>query len=1017
MNVYHALTIKERANLLSKYKWPCQDFEPYQTWIETRSLLEEEHIDELLDSVHINHDELAAILQGPTAETLANISHELKAVNWAAQFNHIMRSYSNSLDEKSALTRVDSLETIHLSLVLLPFTIWSKHLIENRVSSLSSISVEKKVVESMLDSVNAALLPLLIKTLFWEFHCYKENQPSNNLSTEDGMLRDFMKCRFIRAEDMLSFFEKYPVIARRVTTKCTQVTRHFIELLDRVDHDFDDIKTVFGLKQDASRITHLSSAQGDTHQQGRSVAILYFCDTPVVYKPRNLEVGKLFNDFLAHVCKDPSLLDLYQCKLICRNTYTYQEYIDYRECTTVKELEEYYERFGQLCAVVYVLSGTDMHFENVVAHSKYPVIVDIETLFQYQQIDICDPATNALILAQRECIDSVSGTALIPIITFEKARGDFGIDVSAFSGNEQTVPYKVLTPVDVNTDSMRFDYREAKVKGAKNIPLIKGETVNIVNYRKSIIKGFDNCLHVLAKNKDSLLSPGGELDRFKNVPVRIVLKATMSYARLMEFSSHPNYSSDMGKLERMLDNVWAHKYRDKRHCLYEVEDMVNGDIPIFFCLTDKNDLFTSSGEVIESYFRNTPLENARRRILSLSSTAIDKQIAQMIVSLGMYDEVCANRIKETSNLYIDNNPSKNLYAKVQENVIEIASFIISCSIIDHATDTLAWNSVLSETDSERKMIGPLDSCLFDGMAGLLLFFIQGKKAGLINECDHVVEMLLRTIDSYPVDPSCLDFSHGKAGILHALALGSTLDTVSDTCSRMASRYAEELSSALDKDISKYDIGFNHGAAGIAKALIDAYSVTGNKCHLEAASELLATPTITSAAINTDDLSFTTGLAGLIYALAATIQAEENQNLTVILSAATTSFEEKFSARGLSRLDLASLVGSLTVASIKRDRMAYDDIAAELISRCKSHSLDDSIMIGASGLILAMQHLSDPFGRTVDSYAKLIASAMIDRKEATGRFALSGIGGYPLLGASNGLSGVGLALVSISRKTI
>lgn len=47
--------------------------------------------------------------------------------------------------------------------------------------------------------------------------------------------------KFYSAKDLVEFYNKYPVCARRVTNKTIELTRHFTEILQRLDLHFEDI--------------------------------------------------------------------------------------------------------------------------------------------------------------------------------------------------------------------------------------------------------------------------------------------------------------------------------------------------------------------------------------------------------------------------------------------------------------------------------------------------------------------------------------------------------------------------------------------------------------------------------------------------------------------------------------------------------------------------------------------------------------------------------------------------------
>ena len=47
-------------------------------------------------------------------------------------------------------------------------------------------------------------------------------------------------------------------------------------------------------------------------------------------------------------------------------------------CHSREELRRYYRRNGILLGICYLLGSRDLHYENVIAHGEYPVIIDLE---------------------------------------------------------------------------------------------------------------------------------------------------------------------------------------------------------------------------------------------------------------------------------------------------------------------------------------------------------------------------------------------------------------------------------------------------------------------------------------------------------------------------------------------------------------------------------------------------------------------------------------------------------------
>ena len=67
---------------------------------------------------------------------------------------------------------------------------------------------------------------------------------------------------------------------------------------------------------------------------------------------------------------------------IDKKYYGWCEYVTAKPCQNVKALKRFYKRAGSLLAILHILSGSDIHRENLIAHGEYPVIVDFECLLQ-----------------------------------------------------------------------------------------------------------------------------------------------------------------------------------------------------------------------------------------------------------------------------------------------------------------------------------------------------------------------------------------------------------------------------------------------------------------------------------------------------------------------------------------------------------------------------------------------------------------------------------------------------------
>lgn len=121
----------------------------------------------------------------------------------------------------------------------------------------------------------------------------------------------------------------------------------------------------------------------DRHNGGRAVLALQFSSgLRLVYKPKDLGTDEAFFSILTWLNCNGAPLQFRTLRVLRKPGYGWQEFVEQRPCENDQDVRHYYLRAGQLLCVIYVLSGTDCHFDNLVACAEHPVLIDTETLFQ-----------------------------------------------------------------------------------------------------------------------------------------------------------------------------------------------------------------------------------------------------------------------------------------------------------------------------------------------------------------------------------------------------------------------------------------------------------------------------------------------------------------------------------------------------------------------------------------------------------------------------------------------------------
>lgn len=1001
-----ALTVKERIGLYKKHNIFNYDYSQFQNWINTNGVMTEKDIYEMLDVNGISSVDFNLGLKALDAEERFKISDDVKNMKWVIDYENLVDNWIQKYTEEK-LIEIEGLdEKLDLSISLSPFVLYVKESLQNKMDDLKNIKVQERITLQMIEKCSSILLSLFIKTLVWELHSDGfEDVKNGELSNKKFI--DFIKRNFFSTNDLIRFYSKYPVVIRRLTTKCVQLTSHFLELLTRLDRDFFEVCDALDIDNSDNEITSISCDEGDTHQQGRFVVKVFLKKAKLVYKPRNLYIEKKFHALIDFINKNSNLLNMYVGKAFYREDYTFEKYVSYEGCSSEDEIVHYYQRFGQLCAIIYALSGNDIHYENIIAHSEYPVIVDIETLFQ-QLTSLWELPSSAFYVGYRECLDSIAGTALIPIIFFEKEINGKGVDISALNGDEQSLPFKVMVIKNANTDQMRFEYDDVKISSANNIPMLNNEKVNFVKYISHIVDSFEDGMNYIYHNKDLFVGDGGILTIFKGISTRQLLKSTQNYARLMEFSSHPNYSENMLKLERMFQNAWNYNYRDKRAVEHEVSDMIFGDIPIFYAFADSCDLIASDGTIVSNYFEESGYDRASLRIEKLSTRDIEKQIAQIKISFGLYKQECDEKFTLHSSDFL--HSECNFAAEDKELLLakteQIARTILDTMIIDAKSETVNWNNVLFDYVNNCWKIRPLDQGLSVSMSGVFMFFAMLNSVKTRPAYESAIHKILYSLDSMPPVNQGFGTHTGIMSYVYPLLVLSSSDN--------KNMYMDKIFHIVKSTEKNFDkilpLGFIDGYAGLVKLMLEIYKVTNDQYYLNIADRAIEKikSEIQLSKANLD-ISFGHGLSGIYYSLNQYMLLTNN-NIHEDLNTAIL----KIIKQEIEHLDDYSWEWGISGVLLAIAEDIEEKQCCQFLTRIvDSLSLEDGLATGKCGQIKVLSKFLSPTdiisnGKTVND----IIAEMIDRNKRTNEFNIYSSEGFPSVGLFYGLSGIGYEFLTL-----
>ncbi|MDT0615230.1 type 2 lanthipeptide synthetase LanM family protein [Streptomyces lancefieldiae] len=577
---------------------------------------------------------------------------------------------------------------------------------------------------------------------------------------------------------LAALFDRYPVLARLLGTECVHATAATTELLERFAADRAALVEELLGGTDPGALTGVDLGHGDTHQQGRAVALLRFADgRTVVYKPRPLDQHACFDQLVTWLDDRLPGLGLRTVTVVRRDGYGWLEFVDHRPCRSVGEVDRFYRRQGALLALLYAVDGADMHYENLVARGDQPVLVDVETLL-HPSVPVAatagpDPAARAL-------SSSVHRTCLLPQLLI----GEHGaLDISAVGGGQAALsPTDAVDWADAGTDTMHLVRRPVPHAGSPNRPSLEGREVDPGAYEAALLAGFRAGYDALVAHRGELLAPDGPAVAFGAVPARFVGRATRLYATLLDESVHPNVLGDAVDRDVLFSLLYAESTGDPvRRTLveHEIADLWDGDIPVFFHRPAGADAWSSRGVRLPGLFAGPALAATRGKITTLGE--VDRHAQEWLVSAALSTRRARSVTHRTDAPALPPAP-----ASVPEPRRLLAA---ACGIADeivgravHDRSRANWIG-LELVDGRCWAVTPMGAGLADGYTGVALFLAQvGRLTGGARYTDlasRAVRPLPRLVRALAADPELSRAVgpggfHGLGGLCYALARLATL---------------------------------------------------------------------------------------------------------------------------------------------------------------------------------------------------------------------------------------------------
>ncbi|WP_009630784.1 type 2 lanthipeptide synthetase LanM family protein [Synechocystis sp. PCC 7509] len=691
--------------------------------------------------------------------------------------------------------------------------------IQALIPSQSNLPFNIETIENLLFiNLPKRLLMMLSRTLVLEL----------NVARLQGLLSgDTSKERFqsfigrLRQHDVaLNILKEYPVLARQLTISVDRWVAVSLEFLQHLCSDWDLIRATFTPNIEPGVLTEVSSSAGDSHRDGRSVIIAKFSSGfQVVYKPRSLSLDIHFQNLLTWTNDRGNHPPFRTLKACDRVSYGWVEFIEAQTCSSKEEIQRFYERQGAYLAILYGLEATDFHHENLIAAGEHPVLLDLEALFH--------PRAGGADLKQADQLAnntlgySVYGIGLLPHRMWSNEEFA-GIDISGLGASEgQLTPHQIPRWEGVGTDEMKLTRQRVEMPGAQNQPTLNGKTVNVLDYAAEINHGFTNMYRLLWQHREELLAENGLLASFAGDTVRVIVRATRTYATLLAESFHPDVLRNALERDRLFDKLWLaveHLPHLAKLIPAEGQDLLKGDIPLFTTRPESKDLWASSGQKIANFLDESGLASVQRRLQQLGEADLQRQLWIIRASL--------------TSLYLstDEQQGHSSYKLTEsQTVADCQSLLMAARAVGDRLETLALRGEqdvswigLTLVNDRHWSVAPLGYDLYDGLPGIILFLAYLGAISAEDRYTNLARSALQTLQrQLEQGRSWIDqiggFS-GWGGIIYTLTHLGTLWQQPQLITQ-AESLVELLPPLIEKDRQFDIIG---GVAGCIVSLLNLY---------------------------------------------------------------------------------------------------------------------------------------------------------------------------------------------------
>lgn len=575
----------------------------------------------------------------------------------------------------------------------------------------------------------------LQKVSLYMLHIYKNNNLLKGSTSEERYMHFLELTKAERYEEDILFL--FPELKELLPNLIFDF-KSFLESVNLIEKDNHNIilKT-FNAKGNMIRINR---TLGDPHSGSKTVLEMQYEEGQLMYKPHPLRNDVEWNKLLDWMRIKNENLDIRGVNTLNLGDCGFQEKIKAKPCKNLNDIYKLYFRIGIISCLAYLFRISDLHMENLIISHNMPYIVDLETIFQPDNIQINSrdykDASNTII---SEIRNSILSTQLFPGVVSNTT-----VDISGVTGHGgQIIKNAGRKIINLYTDKMHLIKIDRYIEEQLNRGVFNGISLESRDYKDNIIQGFQETYNTILDNKAELINMLRKGDLFQNIRPRILFRNTEIYARLLDLSMNPKYlkskDSRLSLFYKLRDNNKSQRY--DKVTASEIYDLLRGDIPYFYGRENSKFIYNSQGNPCFE-LKKPPIDYIIDRVESFSKDDLKKQCWFIKASMAVPKKTW-NRIDKTVSNNISNEV-KDYNNTILKEAESIAENLISNAIIDKKTNTINWLDVKNIYPNWQ--FCPQDLGLYSGLPGNAIFLASLFKITKNIRYKDILNMILNTIE-------------------------------------------------------------------------------------------------------------------------------------------------------------------------------------------------------------------------------------------------------------------------------